>query len=71
MKFGRKVKLSLVGMDAKSCGDRQLFGAVVFAKYLHLAVLVRRNLFVLFFGNHLSRCEYVHIRGIISPVPSI
>lgn len=37
-----KLQLSLVGMDAKNGCNRQRFGAVIFAKYLHLAVLGRQ-----------------------------
>lgn len=42
MKCGKEVKLSLVGMDAKNGKNRQLFGAVIIAKYVHLAVVGRQ-----------------------------
>lgn len=67
MKCGKKVKLSLVGMDAKNCKNRQLFGAVIFAKYVHLA-----SIDLCCYGYHLSHSESVHIKELLRLIhPSI
>lgn len=58
-------KLSLVGMDAKNCCNRQIVvGAVIDAKSFAFNGVLGRQ-FYLCFLDHLSRCEMIHIRGLL------